>query len=95
MQPIAGIRGCVWNVRFVPIATDAPQQLVPLFDHLVGAGKNHGWDGKTERFGRDQVNDQLKLGRLLDWNIFNGPSARKRMVKTYAMGITKAPQLPQ
>jgi hypothetical protein len=33
----------------VPIAANALQQLAPLFDHLVGAGKNHGWDGKAER----------------------------------------------
>jgi hypothetical protein len=29
-------RGCGWIVRFVPIATDAPQQTAALFDPLIG-----------------------------------------------------------
>jgi hypothetical protein len=28
-----------WHVRFVPLATDAPQQTASLFDYLVGAGE--------------------------------------------------------
>jgi len=34
----ADIHGGGRNVRFVPIATDAPQQNVFLFDHLVTVG---------------------------------------------------------
>jgi hypothetical protein len=36
--PKADKRGRNWIVRFVPIATNAPQQTASLFDHLVGAG---------------------------------------------------------
>jgi hypothetical protein len=31
--------------------THAPQQNVPLFDHLVGAGAQLRWHGEAERFG--------------------------------------------
>jgi hypothetical protein len=39
MHPKADIPLGRDHVRFVPIATDAPQQKVLLFDHLVGAGE--------------------------------------------------------
>jgi len=39
--PKADIRGRNWIVRFVPKATDAPQQIASLFAHLVGAGEQH------------------------------------------------------
>ena len=35
--PKADQRGYGWDVRFVPNATDAPQQKTLLFDHRVGA----------------------------------------------------------
>ncbi len=28
-----------------------PQQIVSLFDHLVGAGEERGWNREAERFG--------------------------------------------
>jgi hypothetical protein len=34
--PKADKRGCCWIVRFVPIATNAPQQIASLFDHIAG-----------------------------------------------------------
>jgi hypothetical protein len=34
------------------------------FDHLVGAGDQRRWDVETKGFGRLQVNDKFKLGRL-------------------------------
>jgi hypothetical protein len=43
--PIADKRRCGWIVRYVPLATDAPQQKGSLFDHLVGTGKKRGRDG--------------------------------------------------
>src|SRR5215469_9891276 len=36
------------------------------FDHLVGARQQCRRHGETERSRRDQVDDQIKLGRLLD-----------------------------
>jgi hypothetical protein len=39
LLPEADIHGHGWNVRFVPIATEALQQTTALFDHLVGAGE--------------------------------------------------------
>src|SRR5215813_2422652 len=35
-----------------------------LFDHLVGAGKQRGWDGETDRLGSLEVDHELELGRL-------------------------------
>jgi hypothetical protein len=42
-------------------------ELPPSFDHLVGEGEQRGRHLKAERFGGLQVEDQLELGRLLDW----------------------------
>ena len=51
------------------LQTHAVQQNPTSFDNLVGAGKQHRWHCKSERFGGLQVNDQLELGRLLHWKI--------------------------
>jgi hypothetical protein len=53
--PKADKRGCGWNVRSVPIAIDAPQQAAPLFDHLVGAGKQRRRHGEAKRLGGLEV----------------------------------------
>ena len=45
----------------------APQQTVSLFDHFVGAREHGRWNGKAERLGGLQVDNQLKLGRPLHW----------------------------
>jgi hypothetical protein len=45
VTPIADKPGRNWIVRFVPLATNAPQQTASLFDHLVGAGQEIEWDG--------------------------------------------------
>jgi hypothetical protein len=39
VSPIADKYGCGRIVSFVPIATNAPQQMVALFNHLVRLGK--------------------------------------------------------
>jgi hypothetical protein len=36
VSPIGDKRERRWFVRFVPIATNAPQQTVALLDHIVG-----------------------------------------------------------
>jgi hypothetical protein len=40
-----------------------------LFDDVVGQGNYIWWDGETECFCRPTVNEQFKLGRLLDWQV--------------------------
>src|ERR1700758_166295 len=40
-----------------------------LLDHLVGAGKDRGLHGQSERLGGLEVNNQLECRRLLDWQI--------------------------
>src|SRR5262245_27726607 len=47
-------------------ATYAPQQTTPLFDHLVGDGKQRRWHGETRRPGSLGVDNQLELGCLND-----------------------------
>src|SRR5262245_52344998 len=42
------------------------QQTLPLFDHPVGAGEQRRRNYETERSRRDQVDNQIELGRLLD-----------------------------
>src|SRR3954447_15481388 len=40
-----------------------------LFNHLVGTGEKRLWHGQAERLDGLQIDHQLKLGRLLDWQI--------------------------
>jgi hypothetical protein len=65
LSPLATIRGVGLKCRDVPIATDAPQQIGLLFDHLVGAGEQRRRHGEAERLGGLQVDDRLVLGRRL------------------------------
>ena len=51
------------------LQTYGVQQNPTSFDNLVGAGKQHRWHGKSERFGGLQVDDQLEFGGLLHWKI--------------------------
>ena len=37
-----------------------------LFDHLVGAGKEGGWDRQTDLLRSLQIDDQFEPSRLLD-----------------------------
>jgi len=41
----------------------------PSFDHLVGAGKQRWRHVKAKSLGGFEVNYQLQLGRLLNWQI--------------------------
>ena len=38
----------------------------PLFDHLVGGGQQRFRDGKAERLGGLEVDDEIIFGRLYD-----------------------------
>jgi hypothetical protein len=49
--------------------THALQQFNSLFDHLVSAHQESSRDRESERLGCDQIDDQFKFGRLLDWDI--------------------------
>jgi len=64
--PKADKRGRGWIVRFVPIATDAPQQTASLFDHLVCTA--HQWErkGHSECFSRLEVDHELHFRLLFD-----------------------------
>ena len=50
-----------------------------LLDHLVGASDNRRRKFKAERLGRPEINDQLKLRRLLDRQI-SGPRPLEDLV---------------
>jgi hypothetical protein len=51
--------------------THAPQQtvLLTLFDHLVGACEESLRNSKPEGIGSLTIDDKIKLGGLLDWNV--------------------------
>src|SRR5271169_2286490 len=68
-------------VRFVPIAADAPQQTVSLFDHLVGGGEQSRRHGEAERLGGLEVDEKFDLGGPLDWQV------RRLLALEYAAGI--------
>ena len=40
-------------------------RLAALFDHLIGKGKQCGWNGATERLGGGQVDDKFEFRGLL------------------------------
>jgi hypothetical protein len=39
------------------------------FDHLVGAGEHRGRNFEAEGLRGRQIDDEIKLGRLLDWQV--------------------------
>jgi hypothetical protein len=43
--------------------------MLSLFDHQVGAAEQRKRYGKVEALGGFQINDQLDLGGLLNWEI--------------------------
>ena len=49
--------------------THAAQQRDPLFDHLVGAGKQCWRHDETDGLRRLEIDDQFELSRLFDWQI--------------------------
>src|SRR5262249_29800398 len=39
------------------------------FDHLVGSREQRSWHIDVKRLRRDQVNDEIEFGWLLDWDV--------------------------
>ena len=69
LPPKADIGTQSANVRFVPKADSCTAAILSLFDHQVGAAKQRKRYGKAEGFGSFQIDDQLDLGGLLNWEI--------------------------
>jgi hypothetical protein len=63
-RPLHRKRTCA--VQWLMSAMDQKRTLADLFDHFVCAQKKGFRDCKAERFGRFQVDNQFKLGRLDD-----------------------------
>jgi hypothetical protein len=61
--------GAVGTAEKCQEATYAPQQTEPLFDHLVGEREQRGWHFEAERFRGLEVDHQLELGRLHNWQV--------------------------
>jgi len=49
-------------------------RLAHLFDHLVGAGDEGGWDRQTDFLSGLQIDDQFEPSRLLDGQLGRFPS---------------------
>jgi hypothetical protein len=77
LKPDIARRG--WHGRKVPLADICSAANCALFDHLVGTGEQLVWNLEAERLGGLEVDDQLELGRLLDWQV-GGLGAFKNLV---------------
>jgi hypothetical protein len=62
---IADIAADWRDFAFVPTAVIGAS----LVDHLVGPCEQRFWDGESERLGSLEVDHQLKLCRLLHWEV--------------------------
>src|SRR6516164_4404016 len=58
-------------IRSQQFGTQMPQggPSTPSFDHLVGEGEHFGRNFEAERLSGFEVDHQLELGRLLDWQL--------------------------
>jgi len=54
----------IWSLRI----TWCPL-IVSLFNHLIGERNQPRWNGEAEGFGSPEIDDELELGRLQDWQI--------------------------
>src|SRR5262245_58565297 len=71
------------------------QQLMRLFDHLVGEGEQPVWNGKSQRLGRLEVDHPLEPRQLLDRQVVRlfafenlAAVAADRTVRIYNVGST-------
>src|SRR5271170_2211140 len=57
----------------------AAQQKGSSFDHLVGGKQQLLWDSETQRLGGREVDDEIELCRLLDWDVA-GPRTAQNFI---------------
>jgi hypothetical protein len=69
----------------VPLATNAPQQNVPLFDHLLGAQQERFRDRKPERLGGLEIDDQLDFRDLLHRQVSGGLLERAERLRCLSL----------
>jgi hypothetical protein len=82
--PNSVIWRCRLNVRFAEsgqsirvlamslkchLLPDAPQPTASLLDYLIGARRQTRWHLDAERLGGLEIDHELELGQLLDWQI--------------------------
>ena len=63
-----------------------------LFDHLIGAGEQRRWDFEAERLRGLEVDHQLDLGGLLNWQVGGLGAALEYPVDKLGPGGTRWPR---
>src|SRR5262249_24267820 len=76
LPPKADMCSALGHLCFGPKADSCTAAKQSLFDNLVGTSGKRGGNGGPELFSRDQVNNQVKFGRLLDRNVGRYRSAQ-------------------
>jgi hypothetical protein len=66
----------VWGSDVHITDCEQSQQASPLFDHLVGAQQERLGYRETESLRGGQVDREVELGRLLDWDVAGSRSAQ-------------------
>src|SRR5215831_16988011 len=81
----ASLQSADMRSKYAKVRVGPMSDIRSLLDHLVGGRKQRGGHSETKRLRRLEIDDQIKLGRLGDWNV-----ARLCALKNFVGNISDA-----